>query len=211
MKLTKKARLFLKEADRVAPLFPKECVLCKHHNPNHLILINEADSYKILCKKCNASETKIPDSTADSTIEEPVVVQEVATLDQSQDKVEFKPGLGKTKIEKSKKTERSTKIKKERVVKSKKTKKTKEWPDKHAYMETKEWNESWEKEETLHSSNNSLSSVETFTQWNLAYGPAPKGFKGKIWLAESPDPIPIHTYTDEKGVVHEIYHFKISI
>ena len=210
MKLTKKARIFLKEADKVAPLLSKECLICKHHNPNHLILISEEAGFKILCKKCNAPETEIANSATNSVVEELIAVQEQVTPNETPGEIELKPGMGKTKIEKATKTRKSTKPKKEKIIKPKKTKKGKEWPDKHAYMETKEWNESWEKEETLYPTDNSTSSHTAVTQWNLAYGPVPKGFRGKVWLAESPDPVPVRVYTDEKGSVHEIYHIKLG-
>lgn len=199
MKLTKKAKAFLKEADKVAPLLSKECVLCKHHNPNHLILINEEAGYKILCKKCSIPEEK---TNIDSVINS--VVEKIENSN-----IEIKPIENLAKIVKKKKV---TKPKKEKTVK--KSKKTKELSiepqepirEKEPQKPVREL----ENQSTLYSDDNSShSSLLVKGQWSLAYGQPPKGFKGKVWLAESPDPVPLEVFTDEKGIIHEIYYFEI--
>lgn len=198
MKLTKKARVFLKEADKVAPLLSKECNVCKHHNPNHLLLINEEAGYKIICKQCNSpKETKLEEIKAevDSVIDTSVKMSDY-------NDIEIKMAVGKLKVEKTKKL---VKAKKEKTIRTKKKAKT--WPDKFSYMETEEWGETWENDSTLYSTDNSIISNKPVTQWNLAYGEPPKGFKGQIWLAESPDPTPIKKGVNELGIEIEIYKF----
>lgn len=174
MKLTKKARAFLKEADKVAPLLSKECIICKHHNPNHLLLINEEEGHKIICKKClNPKENEgLTDSTSDPSLEEKI-----------NENIEFKVRVGEIKLEKTKKIKKVTK-------------------------RSKKISASKEKELVKDSTENIAISNLTATHWNLAYGPTPKNFKGMIWLAESPDPIPVKVYTDDNGTLHKVYYFK---
>lgn len=175
MKLTKKAKAFLKEVDTVSPLLPKECILCKHYNPNHLILLNSEEGYKIVCNQCNSPKT-IPVLEIPS-IE--VQVEPVATI--------------KTK-----------KVKNSRLKKEKNTKRKKK---SQIVEEPKEL--SLEAQKTIYSDDNStiVNKLKTITDWNLAYGEPPKGFRGRVWLAESPDLEPAEIWTDEQGIIHTVYHF----
>lgn len=193
MKLTKKAKIFLKEVDKVAPLLPKECVLCKHHNPNHLILINEEQDYKIICIRC-----KNPEKINVGTPKTDTVVLEISLVESIGKTIEKSTVSKKLKSQKVKVTKKGTKKNKKETV-------------------PKKWEEDMNHEHTLHSTDNASfnlskpgSTPSLPLAWNTAYGQPPKGFKGQIWLAESPDPVPIETTVNARGILCEIYYYKLT-
>ena len=101
MKLTKKAKVFLKETAQFIPLISKECSVCKHHNPNHLSLIqDEKNEYIILCSYCKNPEKIKEKEDAETKVETKVETE------------------AETKVEEIEKTEpKKTRVKKEKSIK----------------------------------------------------------------------------------------------